>query len=218
MEKYEFQSCPIEDVIANPDLYIIPECLDICKIFWSKGIDTTQCSNYNKISEGNTYWVEIDMRTLSDENSKKVYNMFDTNYPNISEDMITHNPRFKASRDEKGIELLKEIADSFSIQDTKNYKKKKKILEEYKRHGGELYIDDYGYIHSDFNPERSNATLDDALKELDLTYYDEQEGRLYYSERDYNVHQNYMRELKKQRESIAKVLGLVRKQKESSNQ
>ena len=75
MEKYEFPPVDIDYVLDNPELYIIPECLEICKIFWAKGIDTTQCSNYNKISEGKTYWVEIDMRTLSDENRKKVYDM-----------------------------------------------------------------------------------------------------------------------------------------------
>ncbi|MBQ3475081.1 MAG: hypothetical protein IJH20_02825 [Bacilli bacterium] len=214
MEKYEFQPCPIEDVIENPELYIIPECLEICKIFWSKGIDTTQCSNYNKISEGKTYWVEIDIHTLSDENRKKVYDMYDSESPNINEDMITHNPRFKASRDEKGIELLKEIASSFFIQDSRDYTSDAEILAKYKRHGGEWFIASDGSIRSKNNPERENATIEDALAELDLTYYIKEEGKLFNSKHAYDVHMNYIKELNKNRLRIAKVLKLVREKKE----
>lgn len=214
MEKFEFRPCPIEDVIENPELYIIPECLEICKIFWSKGIDTTQCSNYNKISEGKTYWVEIDIHTLSDENRKKVYDMYDSENPNINEDMITHNPRFRASRDEKGIELLKEIASSFSIQDSRDYTSDTEILATYKRHGGEWFIDSDGAIRSHNNPERENATIEDALSELDLTYYIKEEGKLYKSKHAYDVHMNYIRELNEKRLDIAKVLKLVREKKE----
>ena len=218
MEKFEFEPCPIEDVIENPELYIIPECLDICKIFWSKGIDTTQCSNYNKISEGKTYWVEIDMCTLSDENRKKVFDMYDNNSHNISEDIITHNPRFRASRDEKGIELLKEIANSFCIQDSRNYVTDDEILDKYKRHGGEWFIASDGSIRSKNNPERENATIEDALAELDLTYYIKEDGKMFNNKHAYDVHMNYIRELNKKRLNIAKVLKLVRDKKEKESE
>lgn len=217
MEKYEFPPVDIDYVLDNPELYIIPECLEICKIFWAKGIDTTQCSNYNKISEGKTYWVEIDMRTLSDENRKKVYDMYDSNYHNISEDMITHNPRFSASRDEKGIEILKEIANSFFIQDSRDYIPDEEILATYKRHGGEWFIDSDGAIRTHNNPERERATIEDALAELDITYYVKEEGRLYNSKHAYDVHMNYIKELNNKRLDIAKVLRLVREKKDSEN-
>ena len=216
MEKYEFGSVSMEYVLENPELYIIPECLKICRILWSKGIDTVQCSNYEE--RETTYWVEIDDETLSDENRKYIFKMLDSNNPNFGEDIRFHHPVIMAERTNRGLEQLEKIANSFSIQDTKKFKDNETILTEYKRHGGKLYIDDCGSIHSDFNPERSNATLDDALKEIDLTYYDKQEGRLYLSERNYDVHQNYMKELKKQRERIAKVLRLVREKEEFNNQ
>ena len=131
--------------------------------------------------------------------------------------MITHNPRFSASRDEKGIELLKEIANSFFIQDSRDYTPDEEILATYKRHGGEWFIDSDGVIRTHNNPERERATIEDALAELDITYYVKEEGKLYNSKHAYDVHMNYIKELNNKRLDIAKVLRLVREKKDSEN-
>ena len=215
MKKYEFSSVDMEYVLENPELYIIPECLKICRILWSKGIDTVQCSNYD-VGE-TSYWIEIDDRTLSDDNRKYIFCMLDRKNPHFGEDIRFHHPVITAERTENGLRVLENIANSFIIQDTNQFKSDARILNEYKTEGGSYYIDDAGYLLKTINPERESATIEDALAELDLTYYVKDEGRLYNSKHAYDVHMNYIKELDKKRLDIARVLRLVREKKDSEN-
>lgn len=212
MEKYEFSSVDMKYVLENPELYIIPECLKICRVLWSKGIDTVQCSNYDK--KETTYWIEIDDRTLSEENRKYIFNMLDSKNPHFGEDIRFHHPVISAERTENGLSILENIANEFAIQDTSEFKTDEKILNEYRKKDGSFYFDDFGYIDRNINPERANATIEDALAELDLTYYIKEEGKLFNSKHAYDVHMNYIKELNKNRLNIAKVLKLVREKKE----
>ena len=215
MEKYVFSSVDMEYVLENPELYIIPECLKICRILWSKGIDTVQCSNYD-VGE-TSYWIEIDDRTLSDDNRKYIFSMLDRKNSHFGEDIRFHHPVITAERTKNGLRVLENIANSFIIQDTNQFKSDNRILNEYKTEGGSYYIDDSGYLLKSVNPERESATIEDALAELDLTYYVKDEGRLYNSKHAYDVHMNYIKELNKKRLDIAKVLRLVREKKDSEN-
>jgi hypothetical protein len=193
MQKYEFTSVPMEDVLENPELYIIPELLGICRILWDKGIDTFQCSNYaeNEI----TYWIEINAESLSNENMCYIRNMWDSHNPHFGQDIRSHYPVIKVDRTSDGLAILKELAESFQIQDTRSYLTNESILSRYKRHGGDLEILPDGCIRSMINPERANATLEDALKEVDMTLYSFEEGRLYLSKRALDVHNNYLNSL-----------------------
>ena len=111
MEKYIFSSVPMEYVLENPELYIIPELLGLCQILWNNGIDTVQCSNYEE--RETTYWIEIDERTLSDENRKYVYKMLDNKHPNFGEDIRFHHPVITVDRTKEGLLLLEQLAKIF---------------------------------------------------------------------------------------------------------
>ena len=45
--KYNYTYVPLEYVIKEPYEYIIPECIDACKAFWDKNIETFMVSNYD---------------------------------------------------------------------------------------------------------------------------------------------------------------------------
>ncbi len=215
MEKYIFSSVPMEYVLENPELYIIPELLGLCQILWNNGIDTVQCSNYEE--RETTYWIEIDERTLSDENRKYVYKMLDNKHPNFGEDIRFHHPVITVDRTKEGLLLLEQLVKSFSYQDTTRYITEEDLIERYKRHGGKIEILPDGSIRSVFNPERENATIEDALKEVDTSLYVEEEGRLYADQRALDVHINYLNKLNKGRQQFVKTLKLINKQKNTNN-
>jgi hypothetical protein len=215
MEKYIFSSVPMEYVLENPELYIIPELLGLCQILWNNGIDTVQCSNYEE--RETTYWIEIDERTLSDENRKYVYKMLDNKHPNFGEDIRFHHPVITVDRTKEGLLLLEQLVKSFSYQDTTRYITEEDLIERYKRHGGKIEILPDGSIRSVFNPERENATIEDALKEVDTSLYVEEEGRLYADQRALDVHINYLNKLNKGRQQLVKTLKLINKQKNTNN-
>ena len=215
MEKYEFGSIPMEYILENPELYIIPELLGLCKVLWDNGIETVQCSNYEE--RETTYWIEIDESTLSDENRKYVYKMLDDKHPNFGEDIRYHHPVLTVARTNEGLELLKQLVNSFAVQDTTRYTTDEDILECYKRHGGRIEILPDGHIRSTMNPERENATIEDALKEIDTTYYIKEEGRLYSDQRALDTHNRYLAELNCKRQQFVKTLKLINNQKSTNN-
>ena len=215
MEKYVFSSVPMEYVLENPELYIIPELLGLCQILWNNGIDTVQCSNYEE--RETTYWIEIDEGTLSDENRKYVYKMLDSKHPNFGEDIRFHHPVITVEKTEEGLSLLKQLVESFADQDTTRYITAEDLIERYKRHGGKIEVLPDGSIRSSFNPERKNATIEDALKEVDTSLYVEEEGRLYSDQRALDVHINYLNKLNKSRQRFVKTLKLINNQKNTNN-
>ena len=66
---YQYKPTSTEYVMEYPEQFIIPECIECCKLLWSKGIDTYQCGNYEDPIE-NGFWIEIDTSSLSDENKQ----------------------------------------------------------------------------------------------------------------------------------------------------
>lgn len=43
--KYNYSYVELEEVISNPEEYIIPQCLPTCKALWEKNIETFMVSN-----------------------------------------------------------------------------------------------------------------------------------------------------------------------------
>ena len=65
--QYEYQEVDVEEVIKNPEEYIIPECLEACKTLWSKNIETAMCANYHDSTD---LFIGLVDDGLSDENKK----------------------------------------------------------------------------------------------------------------------------------------------------
>lgn len=73
----EYQSethVPTEIVKANPERYIIPECLPACRTLWEKGVDTFMVSDFlSQENDGGT-WIELVEEQLSPDNLQIVLN------------------------------------------------------------------------------------------------------------------------------------------------
>lgn len=180
--RYEYVHVSMDEVIDNPEEYIIPECMDACKIFWEKGIETFMCSNYENV----IFYVSINEFTL-DENNKRI---LDQNSGNrfFGRDAINEMPVIRAEVPEK----LSELAKLFVLQDAMDFKTRDQILEEYKRRGHtDCEILPNGMLRLKFNPQRVNATIEDALKDLDLKYYDAEEGKLFGSKFAFEHHKKF---------------------------
>lgn len=192
--QYRYQPTPVEYVMENPEQYIIPECLECCKLLWSKGIDTTQCSNNEDRLE---IWVELATLTLSEENKQILEELKekDKRVEFFEGLHNTHEYRLIVDRidNPNASQQLCEIASNFVLQDTNQYITDEAILDRYKREGGTYTIDEYGQVFRQINPERQNATLEEALSHIENPeLYIPEEGRLYKSIHAYNVHQNYL--------------------------
>lgn len=192
MQKYQAGPTDVNLVMENPELYIIPECLEACKILWNKGSDTTQCSNY---SENDTdYWIEIDRSCLSDENYRFVYGMIN-NQKNSHFDInfMTHNPCISVPKSANAVKALCELANSFELQDTNNYVSEEEYLDSYKRTNGEYIILDNGNVGRNYNQKYMCATIEEAVKANgDEALYIPEEGRIYANKHALYVHQNYL--------------------------
>lgn len=194
-ELYKFGITPVAMVMEQPEKYIIPECLDACRILWEKGIDTVQCGNYEDPIE-NGFWIEIDGNCLSNENGQ-IFNQLVNGKGGAFYEEGTHSMNIRVPRSLDAKERLSVIASLFQLQDTKKFCTGDEYLEGFKSEGGEPYIDSYGYLKYSSNPARKNATLDEALMtrgENDL--YFKEEDRVYSDEHAINVHMNYLRQIK----------------------
>ncbi len=198
---YQYKPTSTEYVMENPEQFIIPECIECCKLLWSKGIDTYQCGNYEDPIE-NGFWIEIDTSSLSDENKQLL------NEISIGDSRIffneglqgQHNYIIRVDRlnNPNASQELCDIADNLSLQDTVQFTTATEILDKYKRTGGVAKTDEYGYVYYDINPERQNATLTDALMTIEHPeLYIVEEGRLYKNQHALNVHMNYLNQLEK---------------------
>lgn len=195
---YKFGITPVDMVMEQPEKYIIPECLDACRILWKKGIDTVQCGNYEDPIE-NGFWIEIDGNCLSDENGQ-VFNQLVNGNAGAFYEEGTHSMNIGVPRSLDAKERLSFIANLFQLQDTKNFCTGDEYLEGFKSEGGEPYFDSYGYLKYSSNPARKDATLDEALMtrgEEDL--YSKEEDRVYFDEHAIKVHMNYLNQVKKNR-------------------
>ena len=199
--RYQYMPTSIEDVMKNPEQYIIPECMECCKILWSKGIDTYQCGNYDD-ALGLGFWVEVDYDTLSDENKKKLEEISKNDsrvyFAEGLQGQHTYRMRVERVNNPNASDELSEIARNLLLQDTCLFTIDEDLLDQYKKVGGEYKIDETGNAYCDYNPERVDATLYDALKSIEHPeLYVAKEGRLYHSQHALNVHKNYLEQIDK---------------------
>ncbi len=188
---YQAGITSVEEVMKAPEKFIIPECLEACKILWDKGIDTVQCGNYDDPVE-NGFWIEIDGLCLSEEN-RNIFNYLANNDKRVSYHGTQHALTLKVARGPNASQELCCIANLFSLQDTNHFVTIETFLDSYKRTGGEYCFDDYGYGYQKINPKYENATLEEALiKRNKLELYNEEEGRIYDSVHALEVHLNYL--------------------------
>lgn len=195
--RYEYKPTDVEDVIQNAEEYIIPECLEACKTLWGKNIETLMCSNYF----GNTdlYIDLFDGDGLSDENRDIFINNEENGFT-LGEE---HNsPRISVSGQTPESALkLQELADKLHIQDVRScrYKSSKDFLEDYKY--GDMPVeyedkpDEQGnvIVNRQYDPERVNATLQDALERTGKSgLYVPSEDRVYESQMFLDWHNRYL--------------------------
>ena len=197
---YQYTPVSTEYVMKNPEQYIIPECLDCCKLLWSKGIDTYQCGNYDDC-DLNGFWVEIDSYSLSNENMNLLRELsIVDNRVFFSEGLQgQHNFIIRVAKNSFNPSLeLCDIADNLVLQDTNLYSNIEDLLDQYKRVDGECVVDRYGNVSFDINPERAGATIDDVLNSIEHPeLYVASEGRLYKNQHALNVHMNYLSQIEK---------------------
>lgn len=193
---YNYQPTAVEFVMEKPEQYIIPECIDCCKLLWSKGIDTRQCGNYDDAIE-NGFWVEIEYDSLADKN-KELLREMSNNDDRVSfcEGLQrTHNYVIRVKREDNpnASKELCDIANHLLLQDTIHYVTNENLLNHYKKIGGEWKLQKDGVAYCEINPERQNATLADALMTIEHPeLYIPEEGRLYDNQHALNVHMNYL--------------------------
>ena len=199
--QYDYQPSNVEFVMKHAEQFIIPECIECCKLLWSKGIDTFQCGNYNDIIE-NGFWVEIDTDSLSEENKKILEELSEVD----SRIFFDESPREKHNyiirverlNNPNASQELCDIADNLSLQDTVHFTTATELLDKYKKIGGEYKLTETGAVYQEINPERQNATLTDALMTIEHPeLYIAEEGRLYHNKHALNVHMNYLNQLEK---------------------
>ena len=172
--KYNYTYVPLEYVIKEPDEYIIPECIEVCKAFWDKNIETFMVSNY----DDNTLYVLI--MNISKENEDIVKKLMKED-PRYFYDAYRETYGIRVNGMSKGdsFELLT-LVDVFKMQDTTRYQNEEEFLNEYKKTGGEMYIDDDGRILTKENPLLKDATITDALSDTNCrNLYIQEEIRIY---------------------------------------
>lgn len=186
--KYNYTYVPLEYVIKEPYEYIIPECIDACKAFWDKNIETFMVSNY----DDNTLYVLI--MNISKENEDIVKNMMEEDsryFYDAYRD--TYGIRVNGMSKGDSFELLT-LTDVFKMQDTTRYQNEEEFLNEYKKTGGEMYIDDDGRILTKENPLLKDATITDALSATNCdNLYIKEEGRIYENELFLSWHLKYLK-------------------------
>lgn len=210
--QYQYMHVELEDVMRNIDEFIIPECQEACKLLWGKNIETFMVSNH----EDNHLYVLIEQ--LSDENKERMkklieecpeFYFFDKfrHYYGIRTDGITKS-------DEK---ILAKLVRPFLMQDIleKRYQTAEEFLDDYKSFSindiqqimkaydlstseNVLQISKSGNvgIRPEYllNPERANATLEEALKNTGKReLYDEIEGIVYCSRTFMDWHKRYVK-------------------------
>ena len=81
-KNFDYPGINIEEVVANPDEYIVPECLDACNSFWNKNIFTASCSNRSEKKDSNGNVLKyIMVSSLSDENIE-IFKKLEESLPN----------------------------------------------------------------------------------------------------------------------------------------
>lgn len=188
--RYQYPYVELEQVMANPDEYIIPACQPACKALWNKNIETFMVSNND---DKDLY---VLLANVSPENVS------------ILKELAQSDPRyyFDGFRNTFGIAVkgmtedsmreLVALTDVFRIQDTLGYQSVEDFLASYKMTDGELKIGEDGTIHRNPNPALANATIKEALEKTGKGHlYVAEEGRIYESPMYLRWHQRYQHSL-----------------------
>lgn len=195
--QYEYRAMDVEDVIRNDEQYIIPECREACRALWSKNIETLMCANYN---DNNDLYIElIDGDGLSDEN-KKIFAANEGNGFRLGEEHDYPRISVPGQTPESAATLL-ELVGKLKIQDVRSsrYQSSEVFLEEFKH--GDMPIEydgvdknGYAIVRRQYNPERENATLEEALEQTGKTsLYIPAEDRVYKSQMFLDWHNRYLK-------------------------
>ena len=177
IKNYNYGYVELEEVISNPEEFIIPQCLPACKALWEKNIETFMVSN----NEDDHLYVLL--TNLSKENKEKIEQLTQNGDKRFFFDgyRSTYGIKVDGVAEDSMKELLS-LTKIFEMQDTKRFIDEKTFLSGFKKTDGELYIESDGSIARKENPKFANASLQDALKaEGKEALYIEQEGKIYES-------------------------------------
>ena len=188
--RYQYPYVELEDVMANPEEYIIPQCLPACRALWDKNIETFMVSNND---DEDLY---VLLTNVSDENMA-IFNQMKQQDPRFVFDGYrnTIGIAVKGNND-SSMHELQGLTEVFRIQDTLRFQTAEDFLESYKHTGGEMTIADDGTIHRNINPALANITLQEALEKSGKSgLYIAEEGRVYESIMYLNWHKKYEQSL-----------------------
>lgn len=215
--QYQYSYVDMEEVIKNPDEYIIPELQASCKKLWSMNIFTFMCSNRN--DGGHSY---ILLEKLSDEN-QTIFDELRKKYPKnfifsqyrkcFGIDFETENLSVKeiSKKFEKAISCFKEQ----DIQKPFYITKEQFLLDCgcYREVPNPKFVENPGPMPMGtdlkaldewfekinqpktlkiFDETKVVKPIEEYLKEKHITTYDPKTQRIYQSEFFLNKHQDYI--------------------------
>ena len=206
---------PMEDVEANPERFIMTECLPACRILWDKNIYTFMVSD----AQNEEAWIELFADGLSDDNKEYLVNLEEKGVHIFSYHQGTISFGVGCFG-EKAQQKLIEIANGFEMQDvckslayvdvetalynvgcTKRTKNPNYVRMEEPKEGdlrGMLdYYDwlanggpDLEYIEI-FDSSKVKEPLEENFKGTDYVYVPE-EDRVYLNSYHYRKHKKYL--------------------------
>jgi len=188
--KYNYSYVELEEVISNPEEYIIPQCLPTCKTLWDKNIETFMVSN------NEDKYLYVLLANVSEQNEAKMEQLLQNDKRFFFDDYRSAYGIKVDGFDEDAMRALLSLTQVFEMQDTKRFMDIETYLNSFKRTGGELYFERDGTIHSKVNPKLADVSLLDALKlEGKESLYIEEEGRIYESPMYLSWHNRYKKYL-----------------------
>ena len=140
--KYEYGSVRTDKVAENINEYIVPECQQACKSFWSKNIMTFMCNNYNEPDDTKYVLIGSD---LSEENKKILDRLLeeDPEHYYYSKYRNAYGIRLQGNDLQIVSQKLANLTDPFKMQD----------IHEGKMTREEFLMDIVGLVKYQENPE-----------------------------------------------------------------
>lgn len=188
--RYQYPYVELEDVMANPEEYIIPQCLPACRSLWDKNIETFMVSNDD---DEDLY---VLLTHVSNENMA-IFNQMKQQDPRFIFDGYRNTIGIAVKgNNERSMHELQGLTEVFKVQDTLRFQTAEDFLESYKHTDGEMTIADDGTIHRNINPALANITLQESLEKSGKSgLYVAEEGRVYESPMYLNWHRRYEQSL-----------------------
>lgn len=201
----EVSTADMEVVENDPEVFIIPECIDACKILWGKNIFTFMCSDY--LNEDET-WIEIIEDDLSDENKEIINQIDDVDIKKFRYHKGCINIGFPY-HGEKARQKLIQMAGQLKMQDVPSrstINTERALIEsgynkrvtnpnyDSERAMNDIFYDEYPFIIV-FDPSKIDKPVEQILKENGYIKI-QSEGKIYRSEYHYKKHLRYLEYLK----------------------